>query len=442
MDINKDYQDTKSKSRILLASWIGSVIEWYDYSLYGTAAALVFAHLFFPNVSGVVGTVATFGTFAVGFVARPLGGIVAGHFGDKIGRKATLVLTLMTMGIATALIGCLPTYAQAGIWAPVLLVLLRLVQGFAVGGEWGGAALMAVESAPSGKAGFFGAFPQTGVSAGMVLGTGAFALISSVMSNETFLSVGWRIPFLISIVLAALGLYVRFKIGESPVFEEIRRTKKQLRNPLGEALRCHWKEVLLAIGSRCAEAGNYYIYTVFVLSYVAQHTSITRSAALLCVMLAGVVNVLLIPLSGAVSDRIGRRPVIITGALFLTMMAYPFFLMAGSGSVMYLGLGLVLTLGLGHAIVYGPIAAYYCELFPATMRYSGMSIAYQVVSIVLGGFTPLFASMLLVWSNGAILSVVALVAITSFIAALTMMFSRETAPHLDSRAERETVRRI
>jgi len=352
------------------------------------------------------------------------------------------VLTLVTMGVATALIGCLPTYAQAGVWAPVLLVLLRLVQGFAVGGEWGGAALMAVESAPPGKAGFFGAFPQTGVSAGMVLGTGAFALMSSVMPNETFLSVGWRIPFLMSIVLAALGLYVRFKIGESPVFEEIRRTKKQLRNPLGEALRFHWKEILLAIGSRCAEAGNYYIYTVFVLSYVAQHTSITRSAALLCVMIAGVVNVVLIPVSGAISDRIGRRPVIVTGALFLTIMAYPFFLMAGSGSVTLLGLGLVLTLGLGHAIVYGPIAAYYCELFPATMRYSGMSIAYQVVSIMLGGFTPLLASMLLVWSNGATLSVVALVGITSFIAALTMMFSPETAPHLGRRAEQETVRRI
>jgi len=438
----KEYERNKSLRRILLASWIGSVIEWYDYALYGTAAALVFGHLFFPNMSGVAGTVATFGTFAVGFVARPLGGFVAGHYGDKVGRKATLVLTLMTMGIATTLLGCLPTYAQVGVWAPILLVVLRLVQGFAVGGEWGGAAVMAVESAPVGKAGYFGAFPQTGVSAGMVLGTGAFALMSSLMSNQMFLSIGWRLPFLISIVLAALGLYVRFRIGESPVFEEIRRNKQQLHNPLVEALRSHPKEVILAIGSRFAEAGNYYIYTVFVLAYVAQHTSVSRSAALLCVMIAAVVNVVLIPLSGAVSDRIGRRPVIITGALFLTVMAYPFFLMAGSGSVWLLGLGLVLTLGLGHAIVYGPIAAYYCELFPATVRYSGMSIAYQIVSILLGGFTPLFASMLLVWSGGAIGTVVALVAVTSFIAALTLMVSRETAPNLAGRVERDTVTQI
>lgn len=422
-------EPSKSKSRtVAAASTVGSVIEWYDYALYGTAAALVFGPLFFPNVSSSTATIASFGTFAVGFVARPLGGFVAGYYGDRLGRKTTLVLTLLTMGIATTLIGLLPTYDQVGIFAPMLLVLLRLVQGFAVGGEWGGAAIMAVENAPRGKAGLYGSFPQTGVSAGMVLGTAAFAIASALLSEESFLSWGWRIPFLISIALAGVGLFIRFKVGESPEFEKLRKTRKESRNPLVEVVRTHPKSLLLAIGSRFAEAGNYYIFTVFILAFVTQHTTISRSSALLCVMLAAAVNVICIPFAGAISDRVGRRPVIITGAMFLAAFAYPFFMMAMSGSVVLLAISLILTLGIAHAAVYGPIAAYYCELFPVHIRFSGMSIGYQIVSVCLGGFTPLLASMLIVWSGGAIWSIALLLGGTSLVAALTMALSHETAP--------------
>ncbi len=282
--------------RVLLASLVGSVIEWYDYALYGTAAALVFAHLFFPNTDPAIGTIVAFGTFAVGFVARPIGGFVAGHFGDRIGRKTTLVMSLMTMGIATTLIGVLPTYQQVGYLAPVLLVLLRLLQGFAVGGEWGGAAIMAVENAPRGKEGFFGAFPQTGVSAGLVLGTGAFALISSLVSDQDFLAWGWRIPFLFSVVLMGVGLYVRFRIGESPAFEQARKNRQQIKQPLIEVVRRHPKNILLGIGARFAEAGNYYIFTVFFLAFIAQHTTLPRSVALICIMVGATLNVIFIPL--------------------------------------------------------------------------------------------------------------------------------------------------
>ncbi len=336
-------QSKSDQRRVLFASLVGSVIEWYDYALYGTAAALVFARLFFPNADPAIGTIVAFGTFAVGFIARPIGGFVAGHFGDKIGRKATLVISLMTMGAATTLIGLLPTYQQVGFLAPVLLVILRLLQGFAVGGEWGGAAIMAVENAPRGKEGYFGAFPQTGVSAGMVLGTGAFAIISSLVSEQDFLAWGWRIPFLFSVVLAGVGLFVRFRIGESPAFEEARRSRKQSRLPLVEVVRDYPKNILLGIGARFAEAGNYYIFTVFILSFVAQHTTLPRNVTLICIMIAAVLNVILIPIAGSISDRIGRRPVIITGAIFLALMAYPFFMMVGSGSPLLMGLALALT---------------------------------------------------------------------------------------------------
>ncbi len=418
--------------RVLLASWVGSVIEWYDYALYGAATALVFSKLFFPNVSPAVGTVAAFGTFAVGFIARPLGGFVAGHLGDSIGRKSTLVLTLMTMGIATTLLGCLPTYDQIGFWAPLLLVLLRLVQGFAVGGEWGGAAIMAVESAPPGHAGLFGAMPQTGVSAGLILGTGAFALMTSILSDASFLSWGWRVPFLISIVLAVVGLFVRFKIGESPVFEEMRKNRKQVKSPLIEVLRQYPKEVSLAVGSRFAEAGTYYIFTVFIPAYVVLHTAIPRNVALICVMIAAAVNVLMIPLAGRMSDKIGRRPVIIAGALLLAVISYPLFLTANNNSEILLGLGLVLGLGFGHAAVYGTIPAYYCELFPPQVRFSGMSISYQIVSVFLGGLAPLYASTLMLWFGGAVWPVALMMCGTSLISVLTLLVSRETAPGIGS----------
>jgi MFS transporter, MHS family, shikimate and dehydroshikimate transport protein len=415
-----------ARRRVLVSSVIGSVIEWYDYALYGTAAALIFSSAFFPEFSPSAGIVATFGTFAVGFVARPIGGFVAGYYGDRIGRKSTLVLTLMTMGLATTVIGLLPTYASIGIWAPILLILMRLVQGFAVGGEWAGAVLMAVEYAPQARRGLYGAYPQTGVSAGIVLGTAAFAAMSSLMPMDSFLSWGWRIPFLMSIVLAGVGLYIRFTIGESPVFAKIQSSHTEAKHPLGEVLRAHPKEVLLTIGARFAEAGNYYIFSVFILAYAVDYGGMSRTHVLLCVMVAALADVITIPLWGALSDRVGRRPVIIFGALFMAAAAYPFFLAADTGSPLLLAIALVIVMGVGHAAVYGPIAAFYAEMFPARIRYSGMSIGYQAASVVLGGFTPLVASSLVLWSSGAAWPVIMLVSVTCLIAALTVAVCPET----------------
>lgn len=415
----------KSKVKVLISSVIGSIIEWYDYTVYGVAAALIFRDLFFPNFSSGAGTLAAFGTFAAGFIARPLGGIVAGHYGDKIGRKATLVMTLITMGVATTAIGLLPTYAQIGIWSPVLLTLARIVQGFAVGGEWGGAVLMAVEHAPEGRRGLWGACPQVGVSTGLVLGTGAFAIMS-LLPNEAFMTWGWRVPFLISVLLAIVGLYIRLSTEESPVFIALRKTSTHSKAPLVDVIKQNPKELALAIGARFADGGNYYIFTVFILSYVAQYTSLPRKSALLCVMAAAVLNILSIPFWGAVSDRVGRKPVFIFGSLFLAASAYPFFHMVNTGSAPMLLVALILVLCLGHAPVYGPLAAYYAELFPARVRYSGISVGYQAASIILGGLTPMFAASLTMWADGKSWPVALLVAICALIAALSMSLSPET----------------
>jgi metabolite-proton symporter len=411
---------------VLGASVVGSIIEWYDYALYGTAAALIFSRLFFPSVNSLNATVATFGTFAAGFLARPLGGLVAGYYGDKLGRKATLVLTLLTMSISTTLIGALPTYADAGVWAPILLIVLRLCQGFAVGGEWGGAVLMAVEFAPEGRRGLWGAFPQLGVSAGIVLGTGAFYLTTFFAGTEAFMVWGWRVPFLVSIVLAGVGMYIRLKVSETPAFQRAHANMHRQKSPLIEVIRTHPKELLLAIGARFADGGNYYIYTVFVLAYAADRAHVSKADALLALMIAASVNILACPFWGGLSDRFGRRPVFIFGALFMAAFAWPFFQMIDTGSPVMLALALSVMLGVGHPACYGTLASYYAELFPSRVRYSGISIGYQSASIILGGFMPLIASALVVWSNGKPWPVVAVIAAQSLVAALSLYLSPET----------------
>jgi MHS family shikimate/dehydroshikimate transporter-like MFS transporter len=414
-----------SKRRVLISSVIGSVIEWYDYTLYGVAAALVFNHLFFPNFSAAAGTVAAFGSFAVGFIARPLGGFFAGQMGDRIGRKTTLVLTLMLMGVSTTLIGLLPTFDQIGLWAPALLILLRLVQGFAVGGEWGGAVLMAVEHAPRGSKGLWGAFPQTGVSAGLVLGTGAFALAAKLPEAD-FLSWGWRIPFLFSVLLAGVGLFIRLKTEESPAFLEAQKNVQNRKSPISTVFKHHRKSLWLALGARFAEGGNYYIYTVFILAFATQHTSLVRGDVLLVVMFAALCNIVSIPFWGAMSDRFGRKPIFIWGSLFIAATAYPFFLMVMSGSLVNLTIALLAVLCLGHGAVYGTLAAYYAELFPSSVRYTGISIGYQAASILLGGITPMLASALIIWAGGSPWAVVTMMVVSALIAAFTMMVSPET----------------
>jgi MFS transporter, MHS family, shikimate and dehydroshikimate transport protein len=394
-----DGGDLRSIRPVILASFIGTTIEWYDFFLYGTAAALVFNRLFFPNVDPVVGTLSSFGTFAVGFIARPFGGVVFGHYGDRLGRKAMLVYSLLIMGVATFLIGLLPTYDSIGIWAPVLLVVLRCAQGIGVGGEWGGAVLMAVEHSPSGRRGLSGSWPQMGVPAGLFLSTVVFAICSRSMGDEQFIAWGWRLPFLVSAALVVVGMFIRLAIMETPAFTNLSETGKRERRPVVTALRTHRRSLLLAMGMRLAENGLFYVYTVFVLSYGPSQLGLERNTMLTGVTLAAMAGLVAIPLYGALSDRVGRRPVYLFGAGFSLLYAMPFFLLLETRSTAIAWLAIVVGVAVGHNAMYGPQAAYFSELFGANVRYSGASIAYQLASVVSGGLAPFIATALLAWKG-------------------------------------------
>jgi MHS family shikimate/dehydroshikimate transporter-like MFS transporter len=382
---------------VILASFIGTAIEWYDFFLYGTAAALVFNKLFFPNVSPLAGTLSAFGTFAVGFVARPVGGIIFGHFGDRIGRKSMLIYSLLIMGIATFIIGLLPTYESIGIWAPLLLVTMRFAQGIGVGGEWGGAVLMAVEHSTKGSRGFHGSWVQMGVGAGLLLSTITFTLFSSSLSQAEFLAWGWRIPFLLSVILIGVGLFIRLRIFETPIFARLKETRGETQRPIVEVLRQQPKDILLAMGMRFAENGPFYIMSVFVLSYGEAHLRLPRSTMLTGVIIASAISLLVIPIYGAFSDRIGRRPVYQAGALFTLLFAFPFFWLLETRSSSLIWLGIVLAVNLGHDPMYAVQASYFSELFGTRVRYTGASLSYQLSSVFAGGLAPLIATGLLAW---------------------------------------------
>jgi MHS family shikimate/dehydroshikimate transporter-like MFS transporter len=402
---------------VALASLIGTTIEWYDFFLYGTAAALVFNRLYFPTFDPHTGTLAAFGTYAVGFVARPIGGIIIGHYGDRIGRKSMLILTLIIMGVATFGIGLLPTYAQIGPWAAVALVVLRLAQGFGVGGEWGGAVLMAVEHAPPGQRGFYGSWPQIGVPAGLLLSTAVFALFAR-LPEEQFLTWGWRVPFLLSILLVGVGLIIRVRILETPAFARVKEAGTEARRPIVELLRTHRKEVLLAMGARFAENGAFYIYTVFVLVYGTQRVGIDRQTVLNGVLIAAACALVAIPLWGALSDRLGRRPVYLFGACVTALFAYPLFWMLDTGSTPLVWLALVVALVFAHSPMYGPQAAFLSELFGTRVRYSGASLGSQLSSVVAGGLSPFIATALLPYGRGALASYLIAMALVTIVAVL------------------------
>ncbi len=380
--------------KIALASLIGTTIEWYDFFLYNTAAALVFNKLFFPTFDPFVGTMLAFSTYAVGFAARPIGGIVIGHYGDKVGRKSMLVLTLMMMGIATSCIGLLPGYNVIGPWAAVILVLLRIVQGFGVGGQWGGAVLMAVEHAPKGKRGFYGSWPQIGVPAGLLLSTIIFSFFSRLPSDQ-FMSWGWRVPFLLSIVLVGVGLWIRLKILETPSFTRLKETKTASKQPIIEVLRRYPKQVLQAAGARVAENGSFYIYSAFMLVYATQHAHVDRNVALNGIMIASALEFIAVPAYGALTDRIGRRPVFMFGAIMTAVLAFPLFWLFDTGSTTLITLALILVFLCSHAPMYAPQGAFFSELFGANVRYSGASLGSQLAAAIAGGFSPLIATWLL-----------------------------------------------
>jgi metabolite-proton symporter len=379
---------------VALASLIGTTIEWYDFFLYGTAAALVLNKLFFPTFDPLSGTLASLATYSVGFVARPIGGIVIGHYGDRIGRKSMLVLTLVLMGVATFLIGLLPTYAMIGPFAPVLLVILRCAQGFGVGGEWGGAVLMTVEHAPKGKRGFYGSWPQIGVPAGLLLANLVYRPFSR-MPQAAFLSWGWRVPFLLSIVLVAVGLLIRVRILETPAFTSMKEARREARQPILEVLTRYPKPVLLAMGARLAENGAFYLYSVFVLVYAAQHVHMDSGIVLGALILAATVELAAIPAYGALTDRIGRKPVYLFGGIMTAILAYPIFRMMDSASPWFVRLALLLALVFSHAAMYAPQGAFFSELFGTHVRYSGASLGAQLSSVLAGGLSPLIATSFL-----------------------------------------------
>ena len=380
--------------KVAFASMIGTSIEWYDYFLYGTAAALVFNKLFFPSYDPIVGTLLAFATFSLGFIARPVGGIVFGHFGDRIGRKKMLYLTLMIMGLSTACIGLLPTYNSIGIWAPILLVTMRLLQGFGLGGEWGGAVLMAVEHAPANRRGFYGSWPQLGAFVGLLLSTIVFRAVSK-MPDADFLSWGWRVPFLASFVLVAVGIWIRMTIAESPVFLKLKDQKQEAKMPIIEALTKHPKNIFIAMGARFAENGLFYVFTVFSLTYISTYLKVPRVVGLNGLLWAAFLGIFTCAAWGALSDKLGRRPVYMYGAIACGVLAFPFFWMLGTKDPTMISLAIVIPVCLGHAAMYGPQASFLSEMFSARIRYSGASFGYQLASIFAGGLSPLVATWLL-----------------------------------------------
>lgn len=381
--------------RIVVASVAGNAMEWYDFFVYGTAAALVFGQLFFPaNADPLVGTLGAFAAFAMGFVARPLGGVVFGHIGDRYGRRASLVWTLLIMGVATFGIGLLPTYDHVGLWAPAALVGLRLLQGIASGGEWGGGVLMISESAPPEKRGYYAAWSQLGVGGGFVLSSAAF-LGAQALPHDQFISWGWRLPFLASIAIFAIGVYIRHNLPESHDFEEANKAGKTAHMPVIEVIKRHPKEILMAMGLRVAENGGAYIFLAFSLVY-GKFAGISNSIMLTGVMLAMIIEMFAMLLWGRLSDRIGRKPVYMIGAVSLVVMAFPFFWLLDTHSTPLIWLALVLGTAVCHGAMIGTLPALVGELFSTEVRYSGVALGHEVASIFAGGLSPLIATALLV----------------------------------------------
>jgi metabolite-proton symporter len=383
---------------VVLASFIGTSIEWYDFFLYGTAAALIFGKLFFPALDPLAGTMASLATYAVGFFARPLGGIIFGHYGDKIGRKSMLVTTLVMMGLSTFLMGLLPTHNQIGVLAPITLVILRFIQGFGVGGEWGGAVLLAVEHGHRGRRGFYASSAQAGVPAGLLLANGAFAL-ATMLPEQQFLSWGWRVPFLAGAILLGMGLFIRLHILETPLFAQAQAQRTTSSTPLVDLMRNYPRNLILAMGARFAENSCFYIFTVFIYTYASTKAGISKDAILQGVLIASALQLFFIPAFAALSDNVGRRPVYLAGAVFMGLFAFPFFWLVDTGNAMLIWLALVLGLT-ATAAMYGPQAAFFSELFGTSVRYSGASLGSQLAAPFAGGLAPLIATALLRWSEG------------------------------------------
>jgi metabolite-proton symporter len=419
---------------VIVASLIGTSLEWYDFFLYGSAAALVFGRLFFPQFEELTGTLLAFATYAVGFVARPLGGVIFGHFGDRVGRRNVLVATLVLMGAATFAIGLVPTYASIGVAAPILLVTLRFLQGLGLGGEWGGAVIMSVEHGADDRRGLNASWPQVGVPAGNLLATGVLWVLNGTLSEAAFLSWGWRVPFLLSGVLVLVGLWIRLTIAESPLFAEVEEAGAKARMPLVEVLRKHPRGLLVAMAARIGTDVAFYTFTLYVLTYVTDELGLPRGYALSAVLVGSALQLALIPLFGAWSDRVGRRPVYALGAVSAAIWAFAFFPLLDTGNRGVIILATVIALAT-HAAMYGPQAAFIVELFSTRLRYSGASMGYQIAGILGGALAPII-SIWLVRETGTALAVSAYVCVALLITLIALRYAPETSKadlHLSDR---------
>lgn len=405
---------------------VGTTIEWYDFYLYATASALVFKPLFFPHVSATAGTLATFATYAAGFGARPIGAIVSGHFGDRLGRKAVLVAALLVMGLVTTAIGLLPTYAEAGLLAPALLAALRVLQGLAVGAEWGGAAVLSVEHAPPGRRGLFGSFTQLGSPAGMLLATSMFYVTRSATSAADFLAYGWRIPFLLSAILVALGLVLRLKLTDAKIFERLREDDDLARLPVLEVLRTQPRNVLITTGLRLSQIALFVLLTTYSLTYLQDSFGKGSSIGLIAVSISSALGFLSTPGWALLSDRVGRRPPYLFGALAGALALVLFFVAARSGSSIAVVAAIVFGVNIVHDAMYGPQAAWFAELFDTRVRYSGSSLGYQIGAVLSGGFAPLIAAALLAAGGGSPWLIVGYFAVLAALTFASACAARET----------------
>ena len=416
------------QNRALIASLMGSSIEWFDFFLYGTMASLVFNKLFFPSSDPTVGLLLSYLSFGLPFFIRPLGGVIFSHIGDKIGRKKTLVLTLSLMGGATVLIGLLPDYDSIGVWAPILLVLMRLIQGLGIGGEWGGALLLAVEYSGKGRRGFFGSIPQMGVTIGMLLGTLAISLMSTLPEDQ-FLAWGWRVPFILSAALVFVGLWIRNGIDETPAFQNAKASGNIAKVPIVDTFRYHWKSVLIAVGAKVVETGPFYIFSTFVIAYATKYLEYDRITALNAVTIATLVTTIAIPFMGKLSDKIGRKPLYIGGTIAMMLFAFPYFYMLSLKSALWLTVATVIGLGILWAPVTAVLGTLFSEIFSTNVRYTGVTVGYQLGAALAGGTAPLIATALLSAYNSWV--PVALYIVLCGIISLVAIFATKETKDLD-----------
>jgi MFS transporter, MHS family, shikimate and dehydroshikimate transport protein len=419
--------DAASMRTVVAASAVGTTIEWYDFLIYSTAAALVLNKLFFPTTNPLTGTLLSIGTTGVGFYARPIGAIILSHFGDRLGRKSMLILTLVTMGVATTVVGLLPTYASIGITAPILLVLCRLVQGIAVGGEWGGAVLMTTEHSPPLKRGLYGSMVQIGFPLGMALGTVSFFLLA-YLGDEQFTAWGWRIPFVASSALVVVGVFIRLRIEETPDFKDVVREGKIARFPVLDTILRHPKDLIIGLGARITEISWIYVITIFGLNYAVQTLGLSRNLVLGAIALGAAIELITIPLCGRLSDLMGRRPIYLLGCVAAILLSFPIFWGIETRDPTIVILSFIIGMSVGHGIMYGVQASFLSEMFPSNLRYSGASLGYQIAAPIGGGLVPLAAAWIVGLNHGATWPVSLLMIAIAALTIVAVLFARETAP--------------